>query len=481
MKRQHKIAILKYIKGNLWLLLFPLIRGLFSIEGNFYNWLKNVYMDIIVIFILIGFAVLRWSTVQFKSTEKGIYVKKGAIFCSETLIPYGAISCITAYKFFLARPIKAIRILVDSESKGANEGQNQTDAELYVSEIDYSLIYNKIPDEKNLMKITYKASKRELVFFSMLFSSTLSGIIFIGTILIQGSRLAGRSLEAGLAEMVSGVTEAAEKILGRAVPVSVALTMLLAAGWLISFVKNLLRHMCFSLKRCGEKILVENGLLSKWKYYVNYSRLNYADLQQNLLMKMCRIMSLHVSCTGYGKSKNELPVLVPITSRKRLLSTMETMLPDFTQSNISIRPAAGCIGAYVWLPAAAVVLIPIVGAAAREIFPMWESVIKFLTLMGEVPSVYLLAVKISAKLGTGIGAEGANLTLKYCRLYRFHTVIVPKSRVAYIKIRRTLFQRAGGYCDLIIFTCGERVRGHRIKGVKYNEAEGLAQNYDKMC
>lgn len=195
---------------------------------------------------------------------------------------------------------------------------------------------------------------------------------------------------------------------------------------------------------------------------------------------MCRIMSLHVSCTGYGKSRNELPVLVPVTSRKRLMSTMGTMLPDFTQSNISIRPAAGCIAAYVWLPVAAVVLIPIAGAVVGKLFPMWGSVIDFLTVMGEVPSVYLLAVKIAARLGTGIGVNGPNLTLKYCRLYRFHTVIVPKNKLAYIKIRRTLFQRAGGYCDLVFYTCGERVRGHRIRGIKYAEAELLVQNYDKM-
>ncbi len=481
MKRQHKIAILKYTKGNLWMLIFPIIRGFFSMDGNFFNWIKNVYMDIIVIFIVVGIAVLRWSTVWFKITEKGIYVKRGVVFRSEVLIPYGAISCITSYRFFLVRPLKAVRILFDSESKSANRKQNPTDAELFIIDIDCSSIYNKIPYEKNLMKITYKASKKELVFFSLLFSSTLSGIIFIGTTLIQGSRLAGRSLEEGLAEVVSGATEAVEKTLGGAVPVSVALTMILVVGWMISFIKNLLRHMSFSLRRCGEKIIVENGSFSKWKYYVNYSKINYADLQQNLLMKVCRIMSLHISCTGYGKSKNELPVLVPVTGRERVLSTIRTMLPDFTQSNISIKAADRCIVSYVWLPATAVVLIPIAGAAAREVLPMWESVINFLTAMAEVLAVYLLAVKVVAKLGTGIGVNGANLTLRYCRFYRFHTVIVPKNKIAYVKIRRTIFQLAGGYCDLIFYTCGEHVRGHKIRGIKYNEAVELVKDYDKTC
>ena len=239
--------------------------------------------------------------------------------------------------------------------------------------------------------------------------------------------------------------------------------------------------MCFRLKRCGKKIIVENGVFSSWKYYVNYSRINYADLQQNMLMKICKVMSLHVSCTGYGKNKNELPVLVPVTGERRVMSTIRTMLPDFTQSNILIRPAARSIVSYVWLPAAEVLLIPIAGVVLREFFHEWEEIIIFLTIMGEIPSIYLLAVKNLAHFVTGIGAGHKNLTLKYCRMYDFHTVIVPKERIAYVKIRRTLFQLASGCCDMVFYTCGERVRAHKIKGIKYVEAGNLVSNYDKMC
>lgn len=481
MKRQHKISILKYVKGKIWLLILPLLRGLLSEKMDLNGWIKNAYMDIIVILFLITYAVLRWWSVQYEIFKKGIYVKSGIVFRQETFIPYEAISCVTAYSFFLARPFRAVRISVDSESKSVSKKHNPNDFELYLSETEYSLLCNYIPYKNSNIKISYKASKRELVFFSLLFSSALSGIIFIGTTLIQGSRIAGRSVEENLTEFVNEVGEASEKIFGGAVPVSVALTLLLAAGWMISFIKNLLRHMCFRLKRCGKKIIVENGVFSSWKYYVNYSRINYADLQQNMLMKICKVMSLHVSCTGYGKNKNELPVLVPVTGERRVMSTIRTMLPDFTQSNILIRPAARSIVSYVLLPAAAVLLIPIAGVVLREFFHEWEEIIIFLTIMGEIPSIYLLAVKNLAHFVTGIGAGHKNLTLKYCRMYDFHTVIVPKERIAYVKIRRTLFQRASGCCDMVFYTCGERVRAHKIKGIKYVEAENLVSNYDKMC
>ncbi|MDE5860233.1 MAG: PH domain-containing protein, partial [Oscillospiraceae bacterium] len=350
---------------------------------------------------------------------------------------------------------------------------------LIVSSKDYKQIYKKIPKKSTNAKITYHASKYNLIFFSLVFSSTLSGLIFMGTLFIQGGKIVGNELEEIFITAVSDVTNVVQTIIKGVTPFSVALTLVIALGWGFSFVSNLLRHINFKVQRYGENIFVENGFFSKWKYYVNYSKINCADLRQNLLMKICRVMSVHVSCTGYGKNKNEIPVFVPITTRNRVIGSMRLILPNFTVSNISLKPKKSYIMPFIMAPLIAAAALPIAAYWTGRFFPAWNSIIKFLLIMGEIPAVYLLIVKITAKFATGIGVGDETITVKYCRFSQFHTVIVPKNKIVYVKLTQTVFQRFNKTCDVWIYTRGERAARHRARGIDTAEAEDFAGRYEK--
>ena len=478
MTRQHKIAILKYTTKNFWLLLIPLVRGLASMKFDIYHWLQGAYLDIIVILLIFGFAVLRWYFVQYDIRENGVLMRTGVLVRNEYFMPYSVISCASAKRSLWLRPVKAVTIALDSDSHSVSNKHGKADIELTVKLTDYTNLYNKIPIESTSMNISYEASKSNLIFFSLLFSSTLSGVIFIGAFFIQGSRLVGRELEERFLTVINDMTELMQKLVNGVTPLSAALTLIIASGWLLSFISNLLRHLNFRIKRCGKNIFVENGLFSKWKYYINISKVNYADLRQNMLMKICRVMSVHVSCTGYGKSRSELPVFVPITTRQRVLSSMQMMLPDFTISNIFLRPKRTYIMGYIWAPLMMSLIFPITTVILQKNFPEWHDVINFLGAMAEIPSIYLLVVKIAAKYTTGVSAGENTVTLKYCKFSQFHTIIVPKSRIACVRVRRTPFQKLGKCCDLWIYTRGEHAVKHRIRGIVLSDAEKFAENYD---
>ncbi|MBD5144502.1 MAG: PH domain-containing protein [Ruminococcus sp.] len=476
MSRQHKIAILKYTTKNFWMLLIPLVRGLIAVNFDFYHWLQGAYWDLIVILLMIGFAVLRWYFVRFEVGEKGIFISHGVFLRNEFTIPYSAVACASAARSMWLRPIRAVTVALDSDSHSTLEQGKKADAELIMKLTDYTKIYNNIPSSLTNAKFSYRASKADLVFFSLVFSSTLSGVIFLGTLFIQGSRIVGNQLEEQFLNAVSGVTEFMQKIISGVTPAAVALTLIFALGWGFSFVSNLLRHINFRIQRCGNDITVRNGFFSKWKYYVNISKVNCADLRQNLLMKICRVMSVHVSCTGYGKSKNEIPVFVPVTTKKRVMSTMQMMLPSFTLSNISLKPKPSYILPFLWGPLLSAVLLPVGAVTAARFFPAWSGIVKFLLIMGEIPSLYLIAVKITAKFTTGIGFGSDTITLKYCKFSQFHTVIVPKSRIAYVRLSRTIFQRFNGTCDVWVYSRGERASKHRIRGIDAKKAEEFFGN-----
>lgn len=473
MSRQHKIAILKYTTKNFWMLLIPLARGLIAVGFDLYNWVQGAYWDILVILLMFGFALIRWNYVKFDIREKEIFVAQGVIFKNEFSIPYSAVACASAKRSMWLRPIRAVTVALDSDSHANLGKRGKADLELIVKLTDYTKIYNNIPRKSTRAKIVYKASKSNLIFFSLVFSSALSGVIFIGTLFIQGSKIVGDRLEEQFMTAVSDVTNLMSRIIMGVTPAAVALTLIIALGWGTSFVSNLLRHINFRIQRRENDITVRNGFFSKWKYYVNISKVNCADLRQNLLMKICRVMSVHVSCTGYGKGKNEIPVFVPVTTEKRVMSTMRMMLPSFTLSNISLRPKRYYILPYIWAPLLSAVLFPIAAALAWRFFPGWRGIIKFLLIMGEIPSVYLVIVKLAAKFTAGIGVGEDTVTLKYCTFSRFHTVIVPKSRIAYVKLTRTVFQRVNGTCDVWVYSRGERASRHRIRGIDAGEAEKL--------
>lgn len=478
LKHQHKIAILKYTTANFWLLLIPLVRGLIAMRFDFYRWLRGAYLDIIVILAIIGIAVIRWLFDRYDIQEEGIFISSGVFIRNEFLLPYKALACATSKRALWFRPIKAVTLSLDSDSHSAKSKRGKADVQLIMPLNDYTEIYNKMPDESTKTRISYYASKYNLIFFSLVFSSTLSGVIFLGTLFIQGGRIVGNELEEMFINAVSDVTNVVQTIVKGVTPFSVALTLVIAASWGFSFFSNLLRHINFMVQRCGKNIFVENGFFSRWKYFINYSRINYADLRQNLLMKICRVMSVHVSCTGYGKDKNEIPVFVPITTRNRVIGSMQMILPNFTISNNSMRPKKGYILPFIMPPIIMILSFPAAAYFAMRLFPAWDSVIKFLLVMGEIPSVYLLIVKTVAKFTTGIGSGEETVTLRYCAFYQFHTVIVPKNKIVYVRLTQTIFQRFNKSCDVKIYTRGERASKHRIRGIPLEEAIDFAKLSD---
>ena len=474
MKHQHKIAILKYTTKNFWLLLIPLVRGLIAMNFDFYSWLRGAYWDIIVVLLIIGLAVLRWWNISYDVREEGILVRDGLFVRNDYLLPFKIASCVSARRSMWLRPFRAVTVAVDSDSHSASNKRGKADVELIIPLKDYRELYNEIPRESSSMKITYHASRGNLVLFSFVFSSTLSGVILLGTLFIQGGRIVGNELEEMFLTAVSDVTQAVQTIIKGVTPFAVALTLVIAVGWGFSFVSNLLRHINFRIKRYGENIFVENGFFSKWKYYINYSRINYADLRQNLLMKICKVMSVHASCTGYGKEKNGIPVFVPIPTRNRVMDSMRLILPKFTVNNISIKTKKSYIIAFVWFPVVFAALLPLIASLAESMFPRWDSIIRFVLVIAEIPLVYLLIVKLCAKFTTGIGIGDGMVTLKYCQFYQFHTVIVPKNKIVYVRLSQTIFQRFGKVCDVFVYTRGERASRHRIRGISLTEAENFA-------
>jgi len=480
-KRQHPIAYLRYTTMNVWLLLFPLMRALinaltvpeFSFSNWLYSWVTRAYIDLIFLALIFGTAFLRWMSVKYEFRENCFYYKGGVLFKLEFAMPYSIISSVTSKRILWARPTKAVSVYIDSPTRSPINKKNDSDVYIITDLDTLEDIFKKLPEKTSKAKAVYVSPKRDLLLFSFVFSSTLSGVIFFAALIVQGGRMVRTQLEERFFSTVEDVTELVNHALPEVTPAAVAISLIIAAGWLYSFLNNLVRHLRFKIQRCGNNIIVENGFFSKWKYYISLDKINYADIRQSLLMKLFKVMSVHISCSGYGNSKNEIPVLVPVTTRGRVESSLKMLLPRFSLKEPEIKPRFKYKWKYLGIPIFLILLVFALAYAAVWFFPDWYSFIAFLLIMLELPLIYLLLVKFISLYTSGVSFSKDTICLKYCKFTQFHDVTIPLSRVAITKISQTILQKRNGSCDFTVYPNNESTKKHRVKGLPMDKLTEL--------
>lgn len=386
-------------------------------------------------------------------------------------ISYASVCAVLAEEKFLLRPFRAVNLAMDTNAGIANTADLKLTIRRSESETLFSYLDEK---EQNAVRTSYRPSRINLILFSVLFSSTLSGIILFSTLLIQSGKILGTSLlQTGFVKVV---TEAARKIVPMLPPIAVGISLLLLTGWLISFVGNLLRHIGFTIQRNGTRIRIKNGFFTKRNYFIRNNRINYVDLRQNLLMKLFSVMSVHVNCSGYGKRKNEIPVFLPVTTKQQVYGSLRLLLPGMEVLTGGIKPRRRYFTRYTWLPFYASLIIPVAGFVVNYFFPLWHSLIFFLTIMVEIPFLWLLIVKFTAFLTTRIALDDEEMCLTYSFVYAFHRVIIPRDKIAKITVTQSLFQRVTKACDVRIYATNEFTKSHRIIAMPIKDVEELLRD-----
>lgn len=479
MKRQHPIAVLRYVSKNFWLLLIPLVRGLLALRFDFYNWLSGAYLDILVVLAIFGAAYFRWWNINFEITENGFNLSNGLFIRESFYIPFSSAASLSLKKEFAMRPLRAVTLFIDTDSSSTINKPKDPDIKLIIREKDVQNLLKYIGLEEtsdNENNFHYKPNKRRMLFFSLAFSSALSGLIYFGTFLIQGGRLVGEELETKFLGAVNNVTKVAEKVIYGITPVTVGIIIVIGAGWLYSFISNYLRHINFEIQRNGDVIKIRNGFFSRWQYFISTKKINYTDLRQNMMMKLFGVMSVNISCSGYGKQKNEIPVFVPVTGKKNVADVMRKFLPEFSAEEgerFGVRNMY--IMKFLGPPTVLIFAIIIAFAGVVLFLPEWYSVALFAAGMGELVALHLLIVNLAAFLSNSVEVCDGNIVVRYCKAFGFHIVSAPIEKISEICIRQNFLQKFNGSCNFILYTRGERAVKHFIRGMQLCDAEKAAE------
>jgi membrane protein YdbS with pleckstrin-like domain len=119
MCREHPLKILKYSVKNIWLLIFPLLRGIYTYHFDknwFYSWVQGAWFDIAVLGAIIIFGFTRWAFSRIDFTADELVHRDGVFVRVNTYIPFRNISSVTVERPIYMAPFGAMRFRCDTRA-----------------------------------------------------------------------------------------------------------------------------------------------------------------------------------------------------------------------------------------------------------------------------------------------------------------------------------------------------------------------------
>ena len=475
MFHEHPLKILKYSAKNIWLLIFPLLRGIYTYHFDknwFYSWVRGAWFDIAVLGVIILFGFIRWFFSRIDFTEKELVHRDGVFVRVNTYIPFKNVSSVTLESPLFMAPFGAVRFRCDTRA-----GIFKTvDLKLLVGNKARKAIMQYMPDvneEKKIQGIP-QPNAMSILLFSVFFSSGFSGTIYLATFFFKAGDIAYDIISRSLNIIAAETEKLTEKLVLKIPTAAIFIGVFFIASWFLSFMVNLFRYGKFSIDCDKHCMKVGYGILDHKEYRIKNSHINYTDLRQNLIMKLFGAVAVNISCAGYGSSKNRLPVLMPVKLEKRLGENLAAIgIYGKKKNKYSAQPAG--IGSYLLLPLlVAALIIPSHDWIAR-IFPRFAELSFFVAVMLEIPAVWFIIVKFVALLTSGVAFFDDKIMIRCSTWTRFHTVVSSRSNIVKVELEQNLLQALSGRCAMSIWFEGEEHRRFKIKAMKAEEVRIIAE------
>lgn len=474
---EHPIKILRYSAKNIWLLIFPLLRSLrfypFSIQ-NVIEWGAGVWFDLLMALMILGLGALRWYFCSYQFNEVFIRAKIGVLAVQETEIPLNRITATIEEHPFYLRPLRAARLQISTASGTAQE----ENMKLILRLRDLHRMRQSIPvlqNDSNLSTAHHTPTWRVLL-FSALFSSSFSGALYIAALFVQGGRITADLAEEFRAQqLLEDATDRAASVFQGVPRVAITLGIVILSLWLVSFFRNLLRYGRFRIRFGGEHVSVHMGILTRRRFHLRDASIVFPELRQNLVMKICGMVSLHIRCPGYSSHRGTLPVLIPLVRKRNSQQLLSSLHANLKLGGVRLRAVSHprFFWSFLWPPIISLCALPLAHFLAMQLFPQFETIIRFFILMLAVPLVWFLLVRIVALFSEYVAMDDESVQFHFSRGFIFHTITVRQERVVRADILQTPFQKQYGYCHLYLTCNGPRQQRFKLTALPEEAAREI--------
>lgn len=475
MYHEHPLRILRYSMRNIWLLIFPLLRGLTILQMDaqrFYEWIKGAWLDIAILGLIIVFGFVRWYFSRVSISDKYITHSDGVFIKFRKTIPLESISVATAETPVYMIPFRAMKFSCDTRA-GIFKA---TDMKLLVSTKLCRTLMLHIPDVNVRKKVEDlpKPNALSVMLFSAFFSSGFSGAIYIAMFFFKGGSIAQDMISVSLSRITETTEKLTHRLLLRIPAATIAIGTFFLAAWLLSFIVNLLRYSHFKILADPDRLNVRCGITNRREYRINSGHINYTDLRQNLIMKLCGAVTVNISCAGYGYDSQHLPVLMPIRREKNLGRGLER-LGISTGGSLEFRSGWSGFLSYLFNPILAANLVFPLYYLFERLFPKIAELSNFFAIMLEIPLVWLVLVKTVAMLTSGISVYDDKVIVRCAKWTAFHTVIAERENIAKVEIRQSLLQIPGKKCNVLIWFCGESSSCYMVRALRMTDGKRILE------
>lgn len=475
MYHEHPLRILRYSAKNIWLLIFPLLRGVKTVRldaDRFYQWVKGAWFDIAVIGIIIVFGYIRWHFSGIELTDNEVIRWEGITAKIKTTIPYKSVSSVTVEKPVYLIPLRAVKISCDT-SAGM---YRSADMKIMVNRKFCEDFLSRVPDvnQKNKLQDIPETTPLSVLLFSMFFSSGLSGTVYIATFFMKGGDIARDIINVSLDRITQTTEKITDRLLIHIPSAAVFAGAFFIAAWIVSFLVNFLRYAGFEVDGDEYCLKIFCGLLNRREYRITPAHINYTDLRQNLIMKLSGAVAVNISCAGYGSAKNHLPVLLPVKKEENLGNALEK-IGVFSGVRNDFKPKSNGLMSYIWQPVILSLLVFPVHIFIKRFIPEVSELSFFFAVMLEIPLVWFIAVKVTAFFTSGISVYDDKIMVRCSRMTGFHTVVAERNKLVKFEIQQVVFQKISGKCSVILWFGGEERSHFKVKAMRVEDVRKISE------
>lgn len=467
--KAHPITVLKQMKPYLFVLILPLIRACFQYftSGTVDGLLT---LEIIAFVFVLSIAVIGWRAISITVENGYITIEKGIFIKTCAKIEFSRISSISLHRGISDYFFGSVKCCVNTEA-----GQPQkSDFTLKMYPKDADLLFKMIYGEENRTVIKFSAMRIALLAATT--SSAVSGMIIGVPVINQTSELLGIALSDMLFDRINDISSKFNNIFP---PVVNVITLVFLIAYVFSFFVTFFKNVNFKLQSGEREIDIQSGLISRKKITFKKSQINNVCLEQNPIMRLFKQFSMRASVGGYGDSKGEKPIIVPVASHENLCGQLKAYFPYLSDNYGFIRPQQSktSLRRFFFVPIVTFIPTVAVGITLAAVFKYFDLLILFLTAVICAFIAYYATVcyrdykhsKFSVDNHVFIsGSRGFVIRELYCE----------KNNVGIIKITQTPADVKYKTCKLKLTVRSESADSVRIKNLDVESVkQKLKENF----
>ncbi len=448
MKREHPVKILRYCALNLWLLLFPLLRSLVLIPFSpdaIAKWLQGAWLDILVILFIFGFALLRWLTCRFYFNSGQFILIQGIIMRKHIVIPFDKITAVSESYINLPFILNLSFLKIDTIV-----GKSSGSTVLWLRKKDCKKLSETIPlCKKNSSSLfSYKVNMLTVLLHSFLFSSSLSGTLYIAAFFLEAGNAAGKILkQLHITEALSEMSSAAASIF-RAVPeIIILILIILIFCRLLSFIVNIISCARFRTYVNKDSIMILSGFFPRRHEHIYLHSIECIILKQGFLSRIAAKASLFITYPSPANDRQTL--FVPMVSEKYANSS--ALLAGHNKKITSNKMGWQC---FLWQPITIIAVILGSLLIISYAKPYTSHILFPLAGIALVPAAALLLVRLITFRIQFVSQSDKKITFRYSKGLSFFTVNANKQNISIVKITRTPAAKSFHYCTASIHLKG---------------------------